>query len=462
MQKISVSRSNPRKRRRSALTSPRLPEAKLSPEIKQDCKKSSTVRLTNLISDMHNTVKKLEKEMKTLTEFQALTEPLLEHIVALSYIINPPTHPSVTMASNSTKLIDTIATEVSLRIRAARNVVVFNVPDRVPIDKVRTALLQYSGLTATGCTCLRLRKRTLKHTCPLLFRFDSESQAQIFMSSQQLLRQQTPFKNIVLAKDRTRIERITATTTLVAAAKPHSPCHGPSVLSTSSLGNHTPPAKGKKPEVSPCLLPSSSVPQNNKTTVDLDRTLSPTPSPFNLKVFTPKKCSVAETAGSPSKTPTLRPLGVTVNHASLSATKKKPVTPSKPCQNTTSPSIPKFLGGSLLGTPPIKPRYRYHNSLISSPRSSSTTANDNLHQAEYHRRSSPPPCWVPPHQSSSLDLQDASPFSRLQRRDISSASLAANFLSMITALTKPPPVQPHQLIQLLGLAQILHAGQPQC
>ena len=463
MHKTIVSRVSTRKRRRSVLNSSRTPTAESSPKIKQSCSKSSSVKLTNLISDMHNSVRKLENEVKSLTEFQALVEPLLDNIMALSYIINAPSQPSATTATNSTKLIHTIATEVSLRIKAARNVVVFNVPDRVPIQSARLALLQHSGMMTARCTCLRLRKKTQKHTCPLLFMFDNETQAQLFINNQQLLRQLTPYKNIVLMKDRTRLERMTATTKLTPVKSQGQ--IGDLITSPISTSTNSPSLPtGRKPQISPCKTPITSASQNSTIPVDLDRTLSPSSSPVSLDLAAPTNVSTAEASQTDREAPELEPPREPSGHPVLSLvhnqpkSRRKPSAPPKIRQNISSPSLSKISRRSLLGSPPIPPLFGCGNSFTNPRRSNNAAARYNFYHERQCQQKSPLSARVSPHHDTPLGQYDMPSPARMQNLEIPSLSHTSDFLSAIMALTKPPPIQPPSLMQLLGLAQLLHLG----
>jgi hypothetical protein len=92
-------------------------------------------------------------------------------------------------------------------MRCSRNAVVFNIPDKVALNSVRNTLLSNCGLNVASADCIRLRKKHQKYSCPVLFRFESESQAATFINGQSHLINVTQYKSLRITKDRTPLER---------------------------------------------------------------------------------------------------------------------------------------------------------------------------------------------------------------------------------------------------------------
>ena len=169
--------------------------------------KSCSIELTDLLSDAIAKVDKFENEVKGLRAIQAQYEPKINDLSALAYLMSVPTKPDLTVAVGASKLFSTIASEVSWRIRNSKNAIVFNVPDKADLNYVRYKLLNVCGLNPQAVECLRLRKKQQKNSCPLLFRFLSEVDANTFINSQSLLRKIAQFSRIRIGKDRTPLER---------------------------------------------------------------------------------------------------------------------------------------------------------------------------------------------------------------------------------------------------------------
>lgn len=105
-------------------------------------------------------------------------------------------------------LINYVATEVYQRVVRRKNIIVYNIPDNAQINKVRSTLLNACSMNNVSCSCHRLRKSQKNKSCPLVFKFDSSSNADIFYSRQTLLKN-TRYHTIKLARDKTPIQRIT-------------------------------------------------------------------------------------------------------------------------------------------------------------------------------------------------------------------------------------------------------------
>ena len=169
--------------------------------------RSCSVKVTDLLSETVNKVVRLESEVKNLRALQAQYEPIARDLTALAYLINAPVKPDLNLAMGAGKLFNTIATEVSKRIRCCKNAIVFNVPDKMDVNYIRYKFLNACGLNPQAGECVRLRKKQQKYFCPLLFKFSSESDADKFISSQSLIQEFTQFKRIRIIRDRTPLER---------------------------------------------------------------------------------------------------------------------------------------------------------------------------------------------------------------------------------------------------------------
>ncbi|VDP62329.1 unnamed protein product, partial [Schistosoma curassoni] len=111
-------------------------------------------------------------------------------------------------------VIDFIANEVTKRIISRNNVIVYSIPDRIPIKTVRNSILKASNLQDSPCQCIGLNKKHQKYSCPVLFRFDSHILAERLKESEQLICALTKFRNAHIVSDKTTNQRLTQKRTL--------------------------------------------------------------------------------------------------------------------------------------------------------------------------------------------------------------------------------------------------------
>ncbi|VDO63579.1 unnamed protein product [Schistosoma margrebowiei] len=143
----------------------------------------------------------LRQEIKTLTHLKLL----------LSRDIVPAELDDIIKAEC---VIDFIANEVSKRIVSRNNVIVYNIPDRIPIKTVRNSILKASNFQDSPCQCIRLNKKHQKYPCQVLFRFDSHILAEQLKESERLICALTKFRNALTVPDKTTNQRLTQKLTL--------------------------------------------------------------------------------------------------------------------------------------------------------------------------------------------------------------------------------------------------------
>ena len=175
--------------------------------------KSCSVNVTDLFSETFDKIVKLENEVKSLRAQQAQYEPMVKDLAALAYLISAPSKPDLNLAMGAGKLFNTIATEISSRIHRSKNAIVFNVPDKMDVNYIRCNLLNACGLNPLAGECIRLRKKQQKYSCPLLFKFFSDTDANTFIAGQALIQKIAQFRNVRIIRDRTPLERAFAANT---------------------------------------------------------------------------------------------------------------------------------------------------------------------------------------------------------------------------------------------------------
>ncbi|VDP71778.1 unnamed protein product [Schistosoma curassoni] len=126
----------------------------------------------------------LKQEIKTLSPLKLL----------LSKDIVPAELDDIIKAES---VIDFIANEITKRIISRNNMIIYNVPDRIPIK------------TDSPCQCIRLNKKHPKYSCPVLFRFDSHILAERLKESERLICALTKFRNARIVSDKTTSQRLT-------------------------------------------------------------------------------------------------------------------------------------------------------------------------------------------------------------------------------------------------------------
>jgi hypothetical protein len=179
-----------------------------SPDLLSPCDNDScSVKLDDMLTATVQKVQNLEEEVNNLRAFREQTEPILRELRGLTYLFQTPKHPDCELAKHAGTLIDSIAYELAQRLRCAKNAVVFNIPDKTALGQVREILLSTCGLDTRIGDCIRLRKRHQKYSCPVLFRFENELQANTFIKSQSCMQEFTQYKSIRVIKDRTPLER---------------------------------------------------------------------------------------------------------------------------------------------------------------------------------------------------------------------------------------------------------------
>ncbi|CAH8647265.1 unnamed protein product [Dicrocoelium dendriticum] len=165
-----------------------------------------TVNLTDIfslssqIADLQNEVVKIKGVLNTL-------EPFTDRLTAIAAMMQPKDLMESKHAELAGRFINTICTEVMDRLKCLNEVVIYNVPDRLPLQAIRKILMKVCGLEHNLLSCTRLRKKVMKNQCPLLVKFDNESSALKFLSYQGEYRTRTTFLDLKLVPARTALQR---------------------------------------------------------------------------------------------------------------------------------------------------------------------------------------------------------------------------------------------------------------
>lgn len=152
-------------------------------------------------------VHKLEDEMKSLKTEMLQTTQLLAQVTPLVQLTKLHQPGEVDDLNAAGELLTALANEVIDRVTRARQVVIFNVPDHTPLDKVARTLLGICEVNPESCSCIRLRKTNKTRSCPIVIKFGSQEMARRFLDSSYLIRQQANMGPILIKPDKTPLQR---------------------------------------------------------------------------------------------------------------------------------------------------------------------------------------------------------------------------------------------------------------
>jgi hypothetical protein len=326
--KKTPSAANNRKRPRALISTPELSSEQRTCDL--------SVKVTDLLADTVQRVHDLECEVQILRAAHGNSEKLLADLNALTFLMGNVTDPDPKVASTAGAFINSVAAEVANRIRCAKNAIVLNIPDNLPLALAHEQLFMSCGIDFRCGDCIRLRKRSPKYPCPILFRFQNEAQAKTFISSQLHLQKYTRFKSVRILRDRTPLERM-------CSAKPTHLAERKKQLNKDDVNASMGSDSGKILQLNNSLDSSPvrprTVSSDISATVDLDVTHS-TPQAKKSPISKPA------TGSSP---PTEKITPHVKNHAAPSPV--RPANDRRPSPRIPPPSMAQHLSsGGLMNT----------------------------------------------------------------------------------------------------------------
>ncbi|GAA54560.1 hypothetical protein CLF_103843 [Clonorchis sinensis] len=134
-------------------------------------------------------------------------EMSLRNIQPIACLLNPGAACEPATLEKVSILIETIAVEICQRTECRRQVLVFNAPDRIPLEHVKTTILTACGMPNTTCTARRLRKLKLYMRCLIILQSQDENDAVRLLTSKALLFFTEKFRTITVKAARTRMQR---------------------------------------------------------------------------------------------------------------------------------------------------------------------------------------------------------------------------------------------------------------
>ena len=104
-------------------------------------------------------------------------------------------------------LINALSAEIEQRLRCKRQVIIYNVPDRVPAEKANQAVLLITGLMDKVCRCIRLRNASPRLCCPLMLEFKDEACAAALLRKQEAVTRHPMLSGAKLSPAHTPLQR---------------------------------------------------------------------------------------------------------------------------------------------------------------------------------------------------------------------------------------------------------------
>lgn len=131
----------------------------------------------------NDTMNEVSELKQRISKLEALLTPLLP----LTALTNMSTSNDHSLLLEAAGLIDALSTEIEQRLCCRRQVIIYNVPDRIPSEKAKQAILMAAGLTGADCRCTRLRKASPLLCCPLLLELPDEASTKTLLQHQDSL-----------------------------------------------------------------------------------------------------------------------------------------------------------------------------------------------------------------------------------------------------------------------------------
>ncbi|GAA53857.1 hypothetical protein CLF_111321 [Clonorchis sinensis] len=131
----------------------------------------------------------------------------LRTIQSIACLLNPDATCDPPNLEKASILIDMIAPEICQRIECRHQVLIFNAPDRIPLEHTKTTILTACGMQDNICTARRLRKSKPSMCCPIILQFRDEKNAARLLAAQILLSSTKKFQTLKIKAARTRLQR---------------------------------------------------------------------------------------------------------------------------------------------------------------------------------------------------------------------------------------------------------------
>ncbi|GAA48574.1 hypothetical protein CLF_101770 [Clonorchis sinensis] len=160
---------------------------------------ASLPKESQLCTDLANLSARVNKIESELISYRSVQPPVR--------LLTPDSVCDPSDLAKALVLIDTLASEVSRRMECRKQVLIYNVSDRIPVERTKAVTLTACNMHDTVCTARRLRKFKPSLRCPMLMQFRDENDATRLLTSQALLSSTQTFQTVKVKAVRTRIQR---------------------------------------------------------------------------------------------------------------------------------------------------------------------------------------------------------------------------------------------------------------
>lgn len=166
-----------------------------------------SVKLVDVFYEINKRFEDLEKRLISAVTQLTSAEAAIKKLTPLSHLIEPSSSPSLHDLAGASRFIDSVSSESLRRIQNSKNAIIFNIPDRQPLEKVKQTLLNACNMAHYPSHCVRLRKKTQQKSCPLLIQFQDGKVAREFIRKKDTIAINTLYKTIRITEDKTPLQR---------------------------------------------------------------------------------------------------------------------------------------------------------------------------------------------------------------------------------------------------------------
>ena len=345
-------------------------------------------------------------------------ERVIEQLSPLSVLINPSEDASIYSLEAAAQLLDKISTELTLRIRTRKQLVVYNVPETTHLSVIKQGICNLLPTKQGLLSCKRLRKQSIVNICPILLEFSNEDLAKYFknlnlkstqlrfLNKAKIVNARTPLQREV-AKHRKEIRSLTKS----------SPVANPQ-------GNKI---KGDNPSTQSIVQQASTPPLGNSPCFGVDLDGTPTRSPWHSldtgsssrlsSMESPRKFSQIANSASTLMTKICQPIyEPTTRHLGTKLT-LKPTSGTRSAK-TTHATTNEHSSSCIESNMPTTSRAPYVPCLVCCPKPASGMKNNRMQCSQakitpqQNNRGLPSNCKLKRHRSAatiSLGLPTHSP-----------------------------------------------------
>ena len=261
--------------------------------------KDWSVRLDGSFNMLLGKVKKLEAEVLNLRQELTAVHDLYGVLKPLTTFLRPnDALDAPESLLNAGKFIESITNELHTRMKRANNVILFNVSDKITLEKLKFSFLSPFGIPSSCASFVRLRKASLKQSPAILVKLTDKALVEHILRHQKVLASHSAFQNVVVKPDLSPLQRLCRRQrkpSITTHSAPSSPI--PSYLTTASA---LVPAPGNTP------TPSTPTITSKALLVDDSHTSTPQPAcDVTTNTCYPKKSLVTKPRAASAHKPFL-------------------------------------------------------------------------------------------------------------------------------------------------------------